>query len=273
MQPFIKELIPLYLSSNDQSDLLYAYPMLVALYRYRLSKFGPTFEKLLLPIIKERRKEQNTQRHDILQVFLDYEDSETGQTLSDREILSEVFSLLQAAGSVATSMADIVNRMVVDEGRPFLQKIEDEQRSVSKEYGPEFNATTLSKMTYYDAAIRETLRLEFTLTSWRRANIDIQFHDGLVIPKGFLALMTMVGVNLNEELFPDVKKWSPDRYVADDSQKAPSPFIWGAGLHPCAGRKHAQLGMKLPPLMMLRQFHLRTSESGSLLHVKKRLAF
>jgi len=259
MAPFIKELGLLYVASGVDTDKLYAYPMLARIFRRRMAKYGPIFEKLLMPIIKQRRQESHgSQRYDLLQVFLDYQDPDTGSTLSDHEVLCEIFSLLLAAGSVATSMADVVKRILaIDQvGPTYLRKAEHEQRKVIQEEGPAFTSAALGKMPYFDAIIRETLRLEFTLTSWRKACEDITFQDGLTIPKGHLILMTMVGVNLNDELFPEPKKWDPDRYFDKDeniSQSAPSPFLWGAGLHPCAGKKHAHLGLKLLPLMMMRQ--------------------
>jgi len=242
-------------------------------------KYGPQFERLLMPIIDERRKteKQNSERHDFLQVLINYRDPSTGNPLTNEELLPELFSILQAAGSVATSMSDVLKR-ILSHYEFYMRKINEEQEKIIKQEGPEFVPNTLGKMTYFDAIIKETLRLEFTLTSWRLASEDVVFSDRFIVPKNVYALMTAVGVNYNDELFPpNAMTWNPDRWAdtsyeeeehpKDAKEKIKDAFLWGAGKHPCAGRQHAQLGMKMLPVMMLRQFHMHTSFTKDSLHL------
>jgi len=90
--------------------------------------------------------------------------------------------------------------------------------------------------------------------------------------------MTAVGVNFNDQLFPpNAMKWDPNRWGTDhyDEEEKVIPsqkdaFLWGAGKHPCAGRQHALLGLKMVPVMLFREFDLRISEDSEFLFVRRR---
>jgi len=144
----------------------------------------------------------------MLDVFLEAEDS-NGCLLSDRQVLVEIFTVLLRI--FAPSVSDTMIKILIHD-RHYQQKLVDEQNQIIREEGSEFTALILDKMYYLEATIRETLRLEFTLSSWRFTEDDLFFSDGLAIPKGNFLLMTMGGVNFDEEMFPDPTRWDPDRY-------------------------------------------------------------
>eukprot|EP01103_Thecamoeba_quadrilineata_P013280 TRINITY_DN363_c0_g1_i1.p1 TRINITY_DN363_c0_g1~~TRINITY_DN363_c0_g1_i1.p1 ORF type:complete len:480 (+),score=70.71 TRINITY_DN363_c0_g1_i1:53-1492(+) len=268
-------------SSEDIVNYL-SFPLLTPLWKMRAAKYGPEFEKILIPIIKKRRQEQDLKKyqdsHDFLGELLKYKD-ENGEPMTDQQILNEFFSVLHRGGSVATSIADIVLKVCTHD-KSYLQKIEQEQEQIMKEHGRDFDWTILSKMTYLDKVQQETLRLEFTLTIWRYASRDVIFSDGLAIPKGSHVLMTMVGYNLDEEYYPDPDKWNPDRFedASGDSgnvverKKDRYPFLWGAGKRPCAGRVHAQTAMKMLPALMFRDYHVQFNSEEYTIHFTPKFA-
>eukprot|EP01103_Thecamoeba_quadrilineata_P013281 TRINITY_DN363_c0_g2_i1.p1 TRINITY_DN363_c0_g2~~TRINITY_DN363_c0_g2_i1.p1 ORF type:complete len:479 (+),score=82.71 TRINITY_DN363_c0_g2_i1:54-1490(+) len=272
----VEKFADLYKNGSTETDNLYAFPLLAPLWKMRAQKYGPVFEKLLVPIIKKRRQEQDLKKHekshDFLGELLKHKD-ERGESLTDESILNELFSILHAAGSVAFSMSDIIERICTND-KSYLQKIEQEQEQIMKEHGRDLNWSILSKMSYFDKVIQETLRLEFTLTIWRYVNRDLIFSDGLAIPKGNHVLMSMVGYNLDEEYYPDPHKWNPDRFLDTNGEdekerefgnmvekKDRYPFLWGSGKSSCAGRVHAQTGMKVLPVLLFRDYNVQLSAS------------
>jgi len=128
-------------------------------------------------------------------------------------------------------------------------------------------------MRFLDTAIKETLRLEFTLASYRYVTQDIVLHDGYVLPAGSHFILTGAAVNYDESIFPDSHTWSPKRWIqldetdkglkANDTRRKDA-FIWGSGKVFCPGRQHALFGMKLITAIILRNYNCSFDDKGNI---------
>jgi len=152
---FFHQLADLYANCSLETDRLYAFPFFSKLWRRRLQRYGPLFERLLTPILEKRKKQwqdgHNETRRDMLTILFNYSDDEQG-SLTDTQILHEVFSILQAGGSVATSISDVLKK-ILSHDKSYVSKVYQEQDQLIQQEGPEITASVLSKMTYFDAII------------------------------------------------------------------------------------------------------------------------
>jgi len=127
----------------------------------------------------------------------------------------------------------------------------------------------LNKMKFLDAALKETLRLEFTLASFREVTADIILHDNFVLPAGSNFILTGNGINFDDKIFPKPHSWNPQRWFElGEVQKGlkfsqrTEAFIWGSGKVLCPARIHSTIGMKLITFLILRDFSCKMTKTG-----------
>ena len=107
-----------------------------------------------------------------------------------------------------------------------------------------------------DACIQESQRIAITLLDLRR-NLggDMKIGEQIIKRGDFLAY-SLGDAHLNSEYYPEPYKYDPGRWLRPDPlPNAPYTFLgWGAGRHPCTGKKVAKLEMKLIMAIFLTRY-------------------
>ena len=202
--------------------------------------------------ITRRRLDGAGDRTDILSLLVTARD-EDGQSMSDEELLDEMFTLLMAGHeTTATSLAWIFWHLgrhpgVVDRLRAELERVVGA--------GP-LDASQLSRLEYLDAVIKESMRLTPVATLVARRLHEPARIGGLALPAG-----TTVGANIylahrRPDVWHDPERFDPDRFLG----LRPSPytfFPFGGGVRRCLGSAMATYEMKTVLAEVLTRVDLR----------------
>jgi len=237
-------------------------PRLAPLARLKLKKHRRVIESFLGPLLRNpvrNRTEDNEEIstcYNMLQLLQQ-------EGVSPDILLDTFISIIPGAMSIGPTVDHLFKCFM--ENLDVLNETQQEQFSSVSTYGDEISYRCLSEMKYLDIALKETLRLEFTLASYRYVNEDLRLHDGYVLPAGSHFILTGAAVNYDESIFPDSHTWNPKRWIefgdhdkgmkANDTRRMDA-FIWGSGKVFCAGRQHALIGMKMVSALVLRNFSI-----------------
>ncbi|KAG8451464.1 hypothetical protein GDO86_003606 [Hymenochirus boettgeri] len=115
----------------------------------------------------------------------------------------------------------------------------------------------LSQLPFTTMCIKESLRLHPPVTAVsRRCTADIKLHDGKVIPKGNVCLLSIYGTHHNPEVWPNPQVYDPYRFDPENLQQRSShayvPF--SAGPRNCIGQNFAMAELKIVVALTLYHF-------------------
>ncbi|EUC55516.1 cytochrome P450 family protein [Rhizoctonia solani AG-3 Rhs1AP] len=201
-------------------------------------------------IIKARRSE-GRREEDALQVLMDFGDS-TPEIISF--IMGTLFAGIVNSGLMSAWIFIFLDQEPEWKGKVIqeLQILLDRYAPVSESYGTV--GERLSKippqgweneMPVLEACLRETIRLIFSSALLRRAvNGDIQV-GGKKIPNGSFLVYQAGETHHNPDIYPNPSKFDPGRYGDGQDKSQLHAFLgWGAGRHPCLGKRFAQYEIK-----------------------------
>lgn len=133
---------------------------------------------------------------------------------------------------------------------------------------PQLTIEDLSKLTYLEAAIHESLRLnpQYAVTS-REAIADTVLSDGTFVRKGTRVIMAFYAAMRRRSVWgEDAMRFKPERWLDPDTGRliTVSPYKFSAffaGPRKCLGVKFALMEVKMTMAVLLSRFHIKTSEN------------
>lgn len=191
---------------------------------------------------------------DIVSLLLTAQD-ETGATLPDDEILSEVTGLL-AAGSETTAV--VLAWLFHELGRnPDLERrLHDEVDSVLAR-GP-LTAEHVPRLPYTRRLVSETLRLYSP--AWlvtRQAVSDVRLGE-FTLPAGTDVIWSAYALHRDPGLYPDPLRFDPDRWLPERPQPPKGAFIpFGSGKRMCMGDAFAWTEATIITALIASRWRLR----------------
>ncbi|MFD9869191.1 cytochrome P450 [Streptomyces niveus] len=192
---------------------------------------GAALRTAVSDIIAEHRAHPQTY-DDIVSLLLTAQD-ETGATLPDDEILSEIVALL-AAGSETTAV--VLSWLFHELGRnPDMERrLHEEVDSVLAE-GP-LTAERLPRLVYTRMLVSESLRLYSP--AWlvtRQAVSDVRLGE-FTLPAGSDVIWSAYALHRDPGIYPDPLRFDPDRWLPERPQPPKGAFIpFGSGKRMCIG--------------------------------------
>lgn len=272
-------------------------PMFIRRY---LSKIRPQenfafFRQLAKQVVKQRR-EGNVKRNDFVQLLMDAyvdeselkktsyetltasnekedptvekeESKQLGKTknfLDDDEIIANII-LFFLAGFETTSSAlvhtlfhlaqdqEIQNRL--------LSEIEEALHGLDITSG-EYYDTVMTKISYLDACIKETLRLYPPLVRLeRRVNTDGYNLGGVELENDQLVTISAFAIHRNPKYYPEPLTYNPERFMPENKHLL-TPYTYlpfGVGSRNCIGMRFAYQEIKLCLARVITQFRFDKS--------------
>ena len=204
--------------------------------------------------------------HDHPTIFVSILDSKLPEQEKQDVRLSDDAHVLTMAGTITTSWVLEVTMFWLLSQPETLRKLKDEL----KEAFPNLNMVgtiplpVLEKLPYLNAVMKEGFRLTYGV-SCRLARIDpdnpMIFKTGekqYTIPAGTPVGMTTVQIHHDESIFPDSKKFSPERWL-DGKNKAIDKYLvsFNAGSRQCLGINLAHVELRLAMGAIWRQWGSR----------------
>ncbi|KAF7274739.1 hypothetical protein GWI33_012589, partial [Rhynchophorus ferrugineus] len=145
------------------------------------------------------------------------------------------------------------------------QKMREEARALWKKHGGKFTYEAVQEMTYIESVVKETLRMYPPLAILPRVctkNYKVP-NTEVIVEKGTTLKISVWGLHLDPEYFPDPYKFDPDRFSAENKHKInPHAYIpFGDGPRQCLGLRFALLESKLGLAMLLKDFNFSLHET------------
>lgn len=226
---------------------------------YRRAKNARSrMEIILLNIIQQKRRsaaiddggnlDLGSSKCDLLSNLLCVKD-ETGERLSDKEILDNICFVLQAGFETTTATLTMMLKLL-SENQASYKEIVKEQMQIrsSKADGEQVTWKDTKKMKYTWQVLQETLRMFPPIYgTFRRAIVDIEYC-GYTIPKGWKLLWSVYSTHVNEAYFADPSEFKPSRFdkeMAVKSMPAYTYLPFGTGVRTCPGEEYAKMEIML----------------------------
>lgn len=230
-------------------------------------------------IIKARRERKSERDSEDMLWSLMQSSYKDGTPMPDSEVAHLMIALLMA-GQHSSSVTSSWIMLRLAAQPEFLEELYQEQLHVFGDLSKPLTYDDLEKLPLIRHVIRETLRLHPPIHSILRKVKNPLHLEGTdwVIPPSHVVLAAPSLISLNDEYFPDAKKWDPHRWEhitnpeeADKdkfdygyglvSTGAGSSYLpFGAGRHRCIGESYAYLQLTMVVAIMVREFKLRNVE-------------
>ncbi|XP_063930103.1 probable cytochrome P450 6a23 [Zophobas morio] len=227
-----------------------------------ISKF---FIKLVKDTVNYREKNNYT-RKDFMQLLIDIKsnklDSEggnkhDGKTLTLDEIAAQSFVFF-IAGFETSSTTMTFALYELAKHQDVQDKLRDEINSVLAKHNGEITYEAIQDMKYMDQVINEALRKYPPVPFLTRKCVkDYKVPDAdVVIEKGTMIFIPVLGIHHDKEFFPDPEKFDPDRFTEENKSKRHhySHIPFGEGPRICIGARFGLMQSKVGLTTLLKNY-------------------
>lgn len=210
--------------------------------------------KLILGLIQTRRTEK-PERVDFLAMFMDSRDKETGEAMSDQELLDEIMTMIVAGHETSAITLNWV-WYFISQHPDVEKKIYDEVDNANLTDVPGFD--DLEKLSYIKQVVEEALRIYPPVWLYSRKAINDDQFGNYFVPAGTDIFITPYFLHRHPQFWSDAETFDPDRFaeqaVKDRHKQAYIPF--SAGPRRCIGDFFATVEMQIHVGLMAKTFRL-----------------
>ena len=238
----------------------------------RICEIRREIDRLLYDEIARCKKEALQERTDIMAMLVAARD-EDGQTMSDEEIRDELITMLVAGHeSTATSLSWVVCRLLQNPDVLALAQAEVASATGNGSGSSKLTAEQIAELSYLDAVIKETGRLNPILPIVIRYLEAPARIGGCDLPAGCLVSPCIYLTHRRPDIWPEPETFKPERFV--DGRVDPYTFFpFGGGLRHCLGAAFATYEMKIVLARMLSRVVLRPDPSYTVRVVRRGVTF
>lgn len=205
---------------------------------HRVNQVSEMCDRLIYDEIRERRRQDISNRSDVLSLLLTARD-EQGEGLDDISLRDELMTLL-VAGHETTATA-LTWALYWTYSRPDIyRRLMDELKGCDSR-----DLLAITQLPYLSAVCNETLRIYpvALLTFPRRAEKPLELN-GYRIDPGTLLMGCIYLIHHHPEIYKHPEEFNPDRFL--EHTYSPYEFVpFGNGVRRCVGSALAQMELKL----------------------------
>ncbi|MEO8601415.1 MAG: cytochrome P450 [bacterium] len=205
----------------------------------RILRLQGEIRRLLGAEIARRRAADSDAGADVLSMLLQARD-EDGTALTDDELCDEMVTLLVAGHeTTATALAWAVHHILA---HPPVHAAIAAELTAARHQGLAYDAR-LAQLTFLDATIKETLRLNPIIPEVGRQLDRPMRIGGRDLPAGVVAAASIYLAHRRPESWPDPDCFSPERFIG--RRPSPEEFLpFGGGIRRCVGTAFALYEMR-----------------------------
>jgi len=208
--------------------------------------------KIIAQII-QRRRASNSERLDFLSVFMDARDKESGEPMSDKELIDEVMTIL-VAGSETSATTMNWCWYCLSQHKDVETKLHAEVDNASYEHSPGFEH--IVELGYVRQVVEEVLRLYPPVWLYTRKAIEQDKLGDFDIVSGTDIFISPYFLHRNKKYWDEPELFNPDRFesaaVKLRHKFAYIPF--SAGPRRCIGDFFGIIEAQIHFGLMARQF-------------------
>ena len=218
--------------------------------------------KVILELITERRK-VGTSSNDILAMLMRAMDRETGDPMSDRQIVNEVKTLIIAGHETTASTLNWAWYLLSQ--HPAIQeKLAAEVDGAH--LGDFMAAENLHRFRYAQQVLEETMRLYPALLLMTRRTLKDDEIGNYLVPKGTEIYVSPYFIHRHPALWENPERFDPERFSPGDSEKRRRVMLlpFSVGPRSCIGESFSRLEMQIHIAMVESRLRLRYDEARPL---------
>lgn len=218
----------------------------------RQEKLTARADEVIQNIIKKRRNTAAT-TDDLLQMLLDARYEDSGEPMSERQLLDEC-KIIFVAGHETSANALAWTWYLLAQHPEITQKIRQETSGVLEDRRPVFS--DLLHLSYLTQVIEESMRLYPPAWITDRLALEDDEIEGVRIPAGTMAIPYIYGAHHNPAVWEAPETFDPDRFSPENRKKitAYAYLPFGGGPRLCIGNNFALMEMQLILAEMIRRF-------------------
>lgn len=207
---------------------------------------------VLLKLIQARRT-TTKKYNDFVSVFVEARDKDTGEGMTDKELLDEVMTMIVAGHETSAITLTWVWYFIAKYPK-VDKKIQDEIVDAGITGAPGFN--DLDKIPYIKQVTEEALRLYPPVWLFSRKAIEADVLGSYQIPAGSDIFISPYYLHRNTDFWSQVEEYQPERFSAE-VQKEQHKFSYipfSAGPRRCIGDFFATVEMQIHVGLMAQAF-------------------
>ena len=217
-------------------------------------------ESLIMEMIEERRRSPEV-LHDLLSMFMEAVDEETGEQMNDRQLIDESKTLL-GAGYETTAVALSWSLYILSQQPEVAERLAEEAETVLGDRLP--TPEDVGRLTYANQVFREAMRLYPPVWGFARRAKEEDEINGIRLPKGAIVLVGIRNIHRHPEYWENPHVFNPERFAPEQVEarrKLPSgkfafmPFL--AGQRKCIGDHFALTEGTIVLAMLGRKFRFK----------------
>lgn len=227
-------------------------------------QFAQTFRslgKMVVEIAAQRRKENITST-DILGMLMEARDRESGQVMPDRQLVSEVMTLI-VAGHETTASTLNWTWYLLSQNPEIEEKLSRELLGLP---GSEFPSLgDLPKFKYTRHVIEETMRLYPPGWLMTRKALEDDHLGEYFVRAGTEIYISPYLIQRHPALWEEPDRFNPDRFESDDQshdRHTLTMLPFSAGPRKCIGESLAQLEMQIHLMTISKRLRLRSVDGN-----------
>ena len=201
----------------------------------------------------QQREASGEVRDDLLQMLMDIRYAETGQGMTEKQLLDEI-SLLFIAGQETSAIVLTWVWYLLAQHPTVLKKMREEIQQIIP--GNTIAFEQLMQLEYNQQVIEEAMRLYPPVWATNRVAREDDEFKGIPIKKGTLIATFFYGMHRSPDLWEDPTAFNPERF-SKAQKKAQHSFAFlpfGGGPRLCIGKQFAMIEMKLVLAKMLKKY-------------------
>jgi len=234
-----------------------------------LTFFSPATSKFFKNIVEgtiKAREEQNIARPDMIHLLMQARDKEGVSMTLDDIVSQAVIFFLAGFGTSSSLMCFVAHELAVN--RDIQDRLREEVQQHLAEENNKISYESLSKMSYMDMVISETLRKYPPAIILDR--ICVKRYElppsqpgckNVIVEPNNVMLFPAYAIHHNPEYFPNPDKFDPERFRDEKDNILPYTYLpFGHGPRKCIGNRFALMETKILIAHLLQKFTLKTTE-------------
>ncbi|KAK8079173.1 cytochrome p450 [Apiospora phragmitis] len=232
---------------------------------YRFNSFYQEFR--ICQEVVDHRRQNPTEKKDLMNAMLYGKDPKTGETMRDRLIAVNMQTFLIAGHETTSGLLSFSFLLMLKNPKTFFAAQQEVDRIIGKD---KIEAKHLRDLKYINGVLRETLRLNPTAPAFQRAVRPENKEDFVLIgggkyeiPRGQSIICNLMKIHTDPKVWgDDANEFKPERMMDGKFEtllkNAWKPF--GTGVRSCIGRAFAWQEALLAIAMILQNFNVELAD-------------
>lgn len=227
---------------------------LPSIIKYKGQKGINVLKRIVLEIIQSRRASTTTHA-DLLAMLMAAKDEETGESLTNEELLDEVMTMF-VAGHDTTSVVLTWTLYLLARHPEIEEKLQIE--ILANDKSTPLTMEHLMEYPYLKMIIQESMRLYPPVWSFGRKAITDDIVNGYAFPSGTSCTMPALFVHRNPSFWEKPNEFYPEHFTPEKIKERDklAYFPFSAGQHRCIGEHYAIIEIQIALIHLLRKFKI-----------------